>query len=253
MGRIQNVPLDKPASRHDKVIGSDVQGFGRTRNYELGDIAALANVLGGRGVFLYEFTFSLADLDTGVSQMSSENGEADANNITTYRFSKEDMYGNDLTDLVTLYETNADSIVLKITNSININLIAVYAIISVTASTAWVDVEVLRFKNFNNLSFEEGKEYTLAFDYVSAAEAAQSTSELINDGEDGTNPFITSFEHDQGTPSTVWTITHNMNRKPSVTVVDTAELVVVGEVEYINENTITITFNSSFSGKAYLN
>jgi hypothetical protein len=28
---------------------------------------------------------------------------------------------------------------------------------------------------------------------------------------------------------------------------------VVGDVEYIDENNLTITFNASFSGKAYIN
>lgn len=62
-----------------------------------------------------------------------------------------------------------------------------------------------------------------------------------------------SYVHTQGVAASVWTITHNLNRKPSVTIVDSADSVVGGDIEYIDENTIRITFNASFSGKAYLN
>ena len=47
--------------------------------------------------------------------------------------------------------------------------------------------------------------------------------------------------------------THSLCKFPSVTVVDTGDTVVVGQVEYIDNENITITFNNAFSGKAYLN
>lgn len=53
--------------------------------------------------------------------------------------------------------------------------------------------------------------------------------------------------------SSEWSITHNMNKYPSVTVVDSAGSVVIGEITYINSNQIDIKFNSEFSGKVYLN
>jgi hypothetical protein len=61
------------------------------------------------------------------------------------------------------------------------------------------------------------------------------------------------FTHDQSTPESEWTITHNLNKRPSVVVVDSAENVVVGEVEYINDNQVTLRFAGAFSGKAYFN
>lgn len=61
------------------------------------------------------------------------------------------------------------------------------------------------------------------------------------------------YIHDQGVPALVWTVIHNQNRKPSVTVVNSIDEVVIGKIQYITENTLTITFSSSFSGKAYLN
>ena len=64
---------------------------------------------------------------------------------------------------------------------------------------------------------------------------------------------LTSFTHNQTTTATSWTITHNMGKNPSVTIVDSANSYVIGEVDYINNNSLTVSFKSAFKGKAYLN
>lgn len=61
------------------------------------------------------------------------------------------------------------------------------------------------------------------------------------------------YVYKQMTASAVWTVTHNLNKYPAVSVVDSAGTVVVGEVEYVDANTLTITFTSQFAGKAYCN
>ena len=61
------------------------------------------------------------------------------------------------------------------------------------------------------------------------------------------------FVYTQSTPEAIWEITHNLGKKPSVTVVDSGDSVVVGEVEYINLNSVRLTFAGAFSGKAYFN
>lgn len=65
--------------------------------------------------------------------------------------------------------------------------------------------------------------------------------------------YIDTHVHTQGIPSATWTVTHNMNKYPSVTVVDSAETQVIGDVEYDSLNQVTITFASAFSGYAYFN
>lgn len=62
-----------------------------------------------------------------------------------------------------------------------------------------------------------------------------------------------NYIHNQGTASSVWNINHKLNKYPSVTVIDSANNEVEGEISYIDLNNITIKFNSSFSGKAILN
>lgn len=62
-----------------------------------------------------------------------------------------------------------------------------------------------------------------------------------------------NFVFTQGIPSATWNITHNLGKFPSVSVADTANQLMYGDTEYINENSLTITFSAPFSGKAYLN
>lgn len=66
------------------------------------------------------------------------------------------------------------------------------------------------------------------------------------------NPHAT-YTHTQTSASAQWTITHSLNCFPSVTVVDSAGSVVVGDVEYISATTVRVTFVAAFAGKAYLN
>ena len=75
-----------------------------------------------------------------------------------------------------------------------------------------------------------------------------------------TSPIIgdITYTHNQTSTSNTWVVTHNLNRFPSVTVVDSAGSIVVGTVLYNSNKQLTITFCSSgsalaFQGKAYLN
>ncbi len=62
-----------------------------------------------------------------------------------------------------------------------------------------------------------------------------------------------NYVHTQGTPSATWNIVHNLGKYASVTIVDSTNTVVHGEVEYIDTNEVEITFRAAFSGEAYLN
>lgn len=62
-----------------------------------------------------------------------------------------------------------------------------------------------------------------------------------------------TYVYTQNIAAATWVIQHNMYKYPSVSVVDSAENQVVGDVEYTTLNSLTITFTAPFSGKAYLN
>ena len=64
---------------------------------------------------------------------------------------------------------------------------------------------------------------------------------------------ITYYTYAQNEAASTWIITHPLKKMPAVTVVDSAGNVVMGEVTYIDEDTVQVKFNGAFSGKAYLN
>lgn len=61
------------------------------------------------------------------------------------------------------------------------------------------------------------------------------------------------YIYEQAIPSDTWVINHNLNTRPTISVVDSAGDIVIGSETYNNNNTVTITFSSAFSGSAYLN
>ena len=61
------------------------------------------------------------------------------------------------------------------------------------------------------------------------------------------------FAFVQMSPLAVWHIEHPLRKFPAVTVVDSGGSVVIGDIEYIDDANVTITFQSAFAGKAYLN
>lgn len=61
-----------------------------------------------------------------------------------------------------------------------------------------------------------------------------------------------AFNHQQGVSRSTWTINHNLNFYPNVTVVDSAGTIVEGEITYTNKNSLVLNFQSAFSGNAYL-
>lgn len=68
-------------------------------------------------------------------------------------------------------------------------------------------------------------------------------------GIDGDKTYV----HTQSVASASWTVNHQLNKKPSVTVVDSADTVVVGDITYIDTDSLTINFTGAFSGQAYIN
>lgn len=91
----------------------------------------------------------------------------------------------------------------------------------------------------------------------SAAEAAQAAAEAAQASAESAAAGLiakeSTFIHTQAVASAEWTIQHNLDKYPSVTVVDSAGSVVIGDCQYTSRNAVVLTFNGGFSGKAYLN
>lgn len=84
----------------------------------------------------------------------------------------------------------------------------------------------------------------------------EETVDIVTVGIQGpTGPTGTgdlTFSQSFSSTSSV-TVTHNLNKYPSVTVIDSAGDEVEGSVDYLSLNQLTITFSAPFSGTAICN
>lgn len=100
---------------------------------------------------------------------------------------------------------------------------------------------------------------------TSGARGKSAYESWLDQGNTGTEAdFVnallqdSTYIHNQQTSSSEWTITHDLKKFPSVTVIDDYDRVVNGEITYLNENSLKINFTRqggpyAFHGKAYLN
>jgi len=73
---------------------------------------------------------------------------------------------------------------------------------------------------------------------------------VVRMGSAGAN--VRRHVHTQQSVSNTWVINHTLGGKPQVTVVDSADTVVTGEVTYNSNSQVTVAFTVPFSGYAYL-
>ena len=80
-------------------------------------------------------------------------------------------------------------------------------------------------------------------------------SALINVTTSGDVVTISSktYVHEEGLPSDTWEINHNLNKFPSVVLVDSAGTTFRAAVKYDSLNKCTVYMNGATTGKAYLN
>ncbi len=87
---------------------------------------------------------------------------------------------------------------------------------------------------------------------IDTTNASNITSGVLNSAQLPAD-IVSTFTWNQSSAQSVWTITHNLGRYPSVTVIDSSGAEVEGDVVYVDGNLLTATFTAPFSGEAYLN
>ena len=83
--------------------------------------------------------------------------------------------------------------------------------------------------------------------------ANQHTIDSITGLRETLDDIQSTFIHEQGEASDRWEINHNLNKYPSVTLVDSANTQFVAQVEYTDKNNCVVYMNGATKGKAYLN
>ncbi len=102
---------------------------------------------------------------------------------------------------------------------------------------------------------EEVKVWNTKLDMYQGEENAGKTLVIDENGYISTSDIVGTdkkYIYTQDIATDVWNVNHNLNKYPSVTVVDSAGSVVIGEVTYIDENNLKVEFSGAFSGKVYL-
>ena len=86
-----------------------------------------------------------------------------------------------------------------------------------------------------------------------SASSAGTTGQQLLSTSTGVAWTDQTFTHNQGSASATWNVIHNLNKYPSVTIVTSTNVVIIGNVAYNSVNQLTITLANADSGKAYLN
>ena len=236
MARISSYPTDQNIVGSDKVIGTDNAGA-ITKNYTLNGISNWMNAEGTIGIAgQNNFFFQTVNGDEGrlpgsISFEAYGGANTAFSAISTLRFSQESVAD---TVIINYLLTLVGRTVL-LARLDNLNNFGVYKLVSLTQSVSepnFYDAVFTLLVANGNLTADK------YYGFAVYPELAASDKNYV---------FV------QSTPSTTWNITHNLSKFPSVSVVDSANTVVYGDIDYINENSLTITFSAAFGGKAYMN
>ena len=240
MARISTYPIDSNIVGSDKWIGTDSQDNNKTKNFTADGVAAFFNTKGVIESQALRYTYQ--NVSPGEARQAetisfaTELGNSVLfSSITGWMISK---YAKPSKLVETFYTAPLVGRQILISNAANPSN---WAIFDWDSST----------KNVLESNF-----YDIGLTLIN------SSGELV-DGQDyfvsllgntsGGGGGDKNFVYTQPTPSLVWNVVHNLDKYPSVSVVDSAGTTVFGNVQYINVNELTITFKGAFSGKAYIN
>jgi hypothetical protein len=230
MAKISTYNLDTTVSKSDKVIGTD-SGGNATKNFKLEDLAGFLNtssLINVNGQLIYKF-------NTGTTPSNGEfnittGGIGSFASQTSFRFSHINTNDQNIQTYLNYFE----DLRVMLTQTDNQNNFALYSIDTITDSGSGYSTLAVTFIEGNG-SLVGNKYYAMAY-----SPKGQTDKNFVSSN--------ISFS-----ANTAETINHNLNKFPSVTTVDSAGSHVVGDVQHINDNSFTITFTSSFTGKVYAN
>ena len=234
MARISTYPVDQDITGSDKVIGTNNNG-NITKNYTLDGISSWMNESGsvaivGQNNYSYLVAGKTAGTITGPTQNST------FASITEMQFSKTASTGVTVINyLLTL--VGRPVILARLDNP---NNFGVYTLDSLTVDPSSVD-----FYNATFTLITANGEITANKYYGFAAYPE------VSGGGGGDDKHFTF--NSPSPASAVWNVTHNLGKFPSVSITTSAGDAVYADIEYIDINSLTITFSYPTGGKAYMN
>jgi hypothetical protein len=94
---------------------------------------------------------------------------------------------------------------------------------------------------------------TMESQVAAAVTASTGALAAVQSLQTQVNGKLHGFVYDQVTASTMWTVVHGLNKRPAVSVVDTAGTVMTCSVQYFDDNTVLIQSTAPIAGQAYFN
>ena len=226
MARISSYPRDLEVQDNDAWVGTESSNR-LTRNFTAAAVAKYLNIKGKISISA-QMVFKF---DTGNTDSGEFTGPADGSAltaITTMQISTVDASGQNTVSFIEYLVGNN----ILISEQNNINNFGHFTIDSYTAGAT---VSTLNLTNlFGNGTLDLDKFYDFAVFTLSSQ-------------------GVPTFVFTQGVPATVWNIQHNLGKFPSVSVINNNNVVINGEVTYIDNNNVQLNFSAGFTGKAYLN
>jgi len=237
MTKIKSYPIDNDITGSDKWIGTDGGGFNRTKNFTVTGLANHFNEtrkieLSNSLSFKYD-TVDVGD-DRSIGSFSFENeigATVPFSSISNLIFHKNTSNGKTVTNFM----GGLSEAVVLIHRADNPDIHGIFKFKSYDQridDTDFYDV-VLEYVQGNG-SIEEDRFYFFSLVQLDVA-------------------IDKKYVYNQSTASATWNIQHNLNKFPSATMVLSTGQKGYGDVTYIDENNLTITFASAESGKAYIN
>jgi len=228
MARISSYPRDKEVQDQDAWIGTESSNR-LTRNFTAQAVADYLNIKGKISIS-GQMVFKFSDVPTLEGEFTGPVDGSALTAITTMQISGIDSSGQNTVAFMQYLVGND----ILISEQNNIDEFGHFKITGYTALGN--NLYTLNLTNIGgNGSLDLNKYYDFATFTISTG---------IGDK---------TFVFTQGVPALVWTIQHDLNKFPSVSVVDTANTGVLSQIDYIDNNNITITNTAQFAGKAYLN
>ena len=234
MAIINSYPNDINIQDKDAWIGTDSQNR-QTKQYTAEAIAKYLNIKGRvsiAGQINYKFVDTPFD-GSGTMAFAAGNGDGTPfSNITEFKISKNDLSSK----RVVAYLQFLVSQEILIVNQDNPESFGHYTV------------------NTYNVDLNNDQYYTITLSFLGGNGniSIDNFYDIVN-FTFGDNSGDKTFVYDQVTPATTWTVRHGLNKFPSITVVDTAKSVVVGNYTYVDNNNVILEFSAPFAGKAYFN
>ena len=102
---------------------------------------------------------------------------------------------------------------------------------------------------------DNGNWWTFPVTFISSSGSPPSNNAdtSVSFLKEGAQQVETTYVFTQVVAAMTWNILHNLNRYPSVTVVDSGGSEIIPTLIYIDSNSVTLSFGAATSGKAYLN